>query len=771
MGEIEGVKINPDEDFYNKDNQDSQLDARLYMVMSNQKALEQMLSLWENYIKIDQFEFKRGLTKFRDIFQCLKDIHRWGIQERLIETGLLEIWEEDLAAEPNRNVRFETELWFRGNDKQRARRVEQIASLIGKMKGRVVSQTTIVEICYHAILGELPAARVRDIINHPNTELTMCDSVMFFRPVGEMNIGTVPSAEETEAAENVDNAMPSGDPVVALFDGLPLANHRLLEGRLIIDDPDDFEAEYAPSERVHGTSMASLITHGDLSDQSQPLNRPLYVRPIMKPVPSFNLPRRELMPEDCLPVDLIYRAVKRLFEAENGDEPVAPNIRVINLSIGDERRPFIRAMSPLARLLDWLSFKYGVLFIVSAGNHLSPIEFEPTLPAFESLSPDDLRQAVVKSLYGDARNRRLLSPAEAINPLTVGALHHDNAHDIPLSSAYKINPIHSLLPSPVSAFGSGYLRSIKPDLLYSGGKQCYQLPINANSSLKMLELRTQNMKPPGNKFASPSINAGVLDATAYGCGTSNATALMSRNANICYETLKQIFDERAPEQDFQKFAAPLLKAMLVHGCSWGDMGAKLNSILRSADDGTHAERLARNWIGYGTPDIQRALKCAEQRATLLGFGELTVEKAHIFHLPLPPSLGARQDYRRLVVTLAWLSPIVVQNQKYRATQLWFSVTGSSLAQTRIEACGGQGGWQTVQRGTVQHEIFEGDHAEPIRDGDCVEIKVNCRADAKKIKSPIPYGLFVSLEVAESLELSIYNEIMARVAQAIKIPRS
>jgi hypothetical protein len=352
MGEIEGVKTSPDEDFYDENNRNNELSVKLYMVFTNQRALEEMLSLWEKYKENRQVKFKRGLTKFRDVFLCLKDIHLWGIQERLLETGLLEAWEEDLAYDPNRNVRFETELWFRESAAHRNQVANQVSSLIGQMNGRIVSQAVIADICYHAILGELPAAGIRLIIENPNTDLTLCDSVMFFRPVGQMSIGTVPSTEETEAAGNVDSAMPSGEPVVALFDGMPLANHSLLAGRLIIDDPDNFQEEYAASERVHGTSMASLITHGDLSDQSTPLNRPLYVRPIMKPVQSVNPPRREALPEDCLQADLIHRAVKRLFEGEDGEQPVAPNVRVINLSIGDERRPFIRAMSPLARLLD-----------------------------------------------------------------------------------------------------------------------------------------------------------------------------------------------------------------------------------------------------------------------------------------------------------------------------------------------------------------------------------------------------------------------------------
>jgi hypothetical protein len=74
-------------------------------------------------------------------------------------------------------------------------------------------------------------------------------------------------------------------PVVALLDGVPLSNHEALRGRLIIDDPDEFDSLYrSPQEHMHGTAMASLILHGDLNNPEEgSLFRPLYVRPVMAP--------------------------------------------------------------------------------------------------------------------------------------------------------------------------------------------------------------------------------------------------------------------------------------------------------------------------------------------------------------------------------------------------------------------------------------------------------------------------------------------------------
>jgi len=96
----------------------------------------------------------------------------------------------------------------------------------------------------------------------------------------------------------------------------------------------------------------------------------------------------EHTPDDVLLIDLMHRAVRRICEGEAGAGAVAPTVRVINISIGDETRPFDRVVSPWARLLDWLSFKYGVLFIVSAGNIVAPLRLAAAQGAIGGMAPE-----------------------------------------------------------------------------------------------------------------------------------------------------------------------------------------------------------------------------------------------------------------------------------------------------------------------------------------------------------------------------------------------
>lgn len=759
MAELETDEITPDEDFYDEQNADKELSGRLYLVMTNRRALDEMLSLWQRFQADPNMAFERGLTKFRDVFLCLKDIRRWSVQDRIEETGVLDTWQEYLEHDGNRAIRFEVELWFRGADNKRQESQGQVQTLIRELGGSVIDYCIIPDIAYHALLAEIPVNAAQQIIDHPEVDLIKCDSVMFFRPVGQMATWKTPIEGEPSDQDIGESELPTGTPIVAILDGLPLANHGLLQDRLIIDDPDDYASAYTVADRMHGTAMASLVCRGDLDDDSTPLARPVYVRPIMKPITWIDSPRPEQIPDDVLVVDQIHRAVRRMFEGEGTTDPAMPTIRIINFSLGDPCRQFNQVLSPLARLLDWLSVKYGVLFIVSAGNHPKDIETGMSRNEFDALRKTEKEAQVVKALYADARHRKLLSPGESINGLTVGALHHDSA--MGARTDYALNLFESLLPSPISPFGSGYRRAVKPDLLFNGGRVLYTEPPGSTSDAIF---KARHMRiAPGNKVASPSAIAGDLNKVAYCCGTSNAAALISRMTAFCHDALLEVFEEQAPDIELRQYLAPLLKSMVIHGCSWGEIENRLRAILQTPTNGRQIRSLISRWMGYGVPDGNRVLSCTEQRATLLGFGQLGDEQAHLFSLPLPTSLGARREWRRLTVTLAWMSPVAAITQRYRSAGLWFEVDGDAIATSREEV-----DTKASRRGTVQHEVFEGDRAVAITDDANLTIKVNCQKDAAKIQQPVAYGLAVTLEVAEGIDIAIYEEIRTRIASAVEI---
>jgi len=74
----------------------------------------------------------------------------------------------------------------------------------------------------------------------------------------------------------------------------------------------------------------------------------------------------------------------------------------------------------------------------------------------------------------------------------------------------------------------------------------------------------------------------------------------------------------------------------------------------------------------------------------------------------------------------------------------------------------------TQRGTVQHEVLEGEQATAFLDGQTMSVQVNCRAQSGHLDELIPYALAVTLEVAEGTAIPIYEEIRARLRVGVQV---
>ena len=781
LGEFERTGILPDEDFQDEDNSQKHLNGQLFLVMSDQRALRELQGLFDSWKVNSESKFRRGLAPLKHAFEHLQTIRPWSADDRIRETGIFESWQLDMQDGPDRLVPFAAELWFRNNEHRRQRVEEHVREIIVQgLGGEVVQQCVIPEISYHAVLGRIPAYHVSEIIARREVRLLQCEDMMYLRPVGHC---TVPgpsedSAETKTSREDKRSDLPHDDPVVALFDGLPLTGHHLLDGRLVVDDPDGYESGYQARDRVHGTAMASLVCHGELDEEGWTLSRPVYIRPILQPRRGFDGQAEESIPENVLPVDLVHRSVRRLYENEGDELPAAPSVRVINLSVCDRSRPFVREMSSWARLLDWLAWKYNILFIVSAGNHENDIILNVPRIDLRRLAPEARREAVVKAIDADTRNRRLLSPAETLNGLTIGADHADAS--TPVTNHNLFDPYEQIrpttaptlwspaptpppptstkLPSTFSAHGPGYRRSIKPDVCFPGGRQFLSERLGHNHTNVVLQ--TPNYASlPGQCVATPGTQ-GQLDRTQYTRGTSNAAALASRGAGFIHDVIEQMRTQPGVDLPPQ-YDAVLIKALLVHGADWSDNRLLYESILKNHQNTRIFAEYVTRFLGYGSADIAKVVSCTEQRVTVLGFGELNDAEGNEFAFPIPPSLSARGERRRLTITLAWFTPINSRHQNYRIAHLWFD-PANNLAPKRICA-----DHRAVQRGTVQHEVMEGNKVVLFDDGDVIRIKVNCRADAGDITEPVRYGLAVTLEIAESVNIPLYQEVRERLA--VRIP--
>ena len=334
----------------------------------------------------------------------------------------------------------------------------------------------------------------------------------------------------------------------------------------------------------------------------------------------------EETPDDRLLVDVIYRAVRRIKEAD-GDQPAsAPSVLVVNVSLGDPRRPFAGQMSPWARLLDYLAYRYHILFVVSAGNIKEPL----TLPQFqgwrefESATPEQRQAALISAISASKSMRTLFSPAEAMNVITVGSAHRDAV--LARNPAMAVDPFAcASLPNISSALGLGFKRVIKPDILADGGREYVRLR-GTNPHLHVAPVRVTG-RAFGLLAACPDPNGADLSATALTWGSSAATALATRAAHLVFDSLMDIDGGSYLTDAPASHHALILKCLLVHGASWGSAGEILDGIVEG-DGAEHKHNITR-FLGYGLLEPSRITACTANRATLVGWGEVVSGQAVI----------------------------------------------------------------------------------------------------------------------------------------------
>ena len=769
LAEMDLEDADPADGFADSEDSTKQLSRRLYAVMTNQQAMQSLLGLWSNWCSNPNDRAKRGFGPFKEIFQHLKDVRHWNVQDRLAETRVVEYWQERLDGRDD-PVRFEVELWFRGNDRRRGDAFAQLTNLIQQAGGQCLREAAIESILYHGVLAEMPAAALRatieTILQGGSTQWLRCEDVMFFRPFAQA-VFPSPSkdAQPTELRRQIaDSPKPAGEPVVAVFDGLPLEHHIALDDRLRIDDPDSISDHYQPGQQEHGTAMASLIAHGDLNEDRPPLPRPVYVRPIL--VPSVNINNRifEQTPADQLLVDLIHRCIIRLKE---GDDAVGREVRIVNLSIGNAFQPFDRELSPLARLLDWLAWKYKLLFLVSVGNQQQNLALDVSPADFLQLGDDDAVRTTIQAMRDEQVFRRQYSPAEAVNVVTIGATHADSS--TPIVGDRRLDLLRGArLPSPISTVSSGYQRSVKPEVFLPGGRQLYHEPLVPKNGKWEYSIAA-GINPPGQRVAAPGIRPMELDRTVHTGGTSNATALATRCAALAYERLIALLQEQPGITLDEDNIAVMLKGILVHAASWGAAGEHLDRIFPMSATGRRQKmqerlqhsRFKARLLGFGEIEPARCLFCTDQRVTLLGWGRIADGAGHVFNIPLPPALSATRIKRRLTATLAWLTPINPRHRDYRSAYLWYDVPEEEFGVQKRDLDA-----DTARRGTVEHRAFEGNKGRSFNDD--LTIKVNCTANAGPLTDEVPYALAVTLEIAEPTDIAIYDEVRSKIRPRVEI---
>jgi hypothetical protein len=379
---------------------------------------------------------------------------------------------------------------------------------------------------------------------------------------------------------------------------------------------------------------------------------------------------------------------------------------------------------------------------------------------FERATPEQRERAVLKSLNNAKHERTILSPAEALNVLTIGARHHDNVANRPLAFNV-VDPLQDdTLPNITSGLGLGYRRMIKPELYVSGGREYVRMNATGDS---LTVVPSQPRRLYGLSSAAPDpLGQGRLDQVALIAGTSPATALATRFSAQIFESLMDRDGGSLLADIDPLYYAVVVKALLLHSARWSGNDNLLKEICGPDDRRRHVERAdnSARFIGYGIPNIATVIECSENRATLVGYGTLQTDSAHSYLIPLPQCLERVTDPRSLSITLAWSSPIRPGHQNYRCIKM------EAAPEAPMQVMGVQRGRSqpadpSVKRGSVFHEHFEGDSAVAFLSDGHLALRVWCKEDAGATDGAmVRYGIAVTIEAGAALP--IYQEIQQRL---------
>ncbi len=740
---IQGLEF-IDEEEIEGDEQDTE--PTIYLLVPDAQALNDIASLWRRWSQNENLG--TGFAPWRDVFATLRDIRPWGPQDRVQANERDIIAEEIAAMADDEPIRLEIELVFRMADVRANEAEADLNSSIVAAGGRVISRCRIADIGYHAILAELPAPSVRSIIDMSPVSIAGLDLVMHIRPQSMATRIEIGEADDTALEEGLAVDRP---PILALLDGVPVAQHTLLAGSLVVDDQFGLEPLTQVADRHHGTAMASLIMYGDRNKMEQRIGRRIHMVPV--------LGSNDRFPDDRLIIDMIYQAV---FAMRDGDEPSAPEILIINLSLGNARKPFQGRMSAWARLIDRLSYRFGILFIVSAGNHTEPFD----VPGFANFSQfEDATEA--QRAYGTMSaigqliaERRILSPAESVNGVTVGAANVDAVSRTDRMATRSIDPFQHLTTSnPSSALGPGFAKGVKPDILMSGARE----HMSFVASGAALSIRPSGpARAHGLKVAAPPRD-GRESVEGFTNGTSAAAALASRTCHQIHDALELAYGDIFRLLGHAQ-RATLLKALLVHTATWPQAASELiKQVLGPTDNRQHIRQKdnIRRFLGYGFVDAEAAVACTEDRATFWASGILPREQAVIIQVPIPICVNGQARPHALQATLAWFTPVLTGRQSYRAVRLKL-IEPDEMSSLRVDATKSQPDKNQGRRGTVFSRRWDGKKAPIIGENHFVTFTVQRDPDQGiVIDEPIPFGLAVTFTMPGITQ--IYEEVRARLA--------
>jgi hypothetical protein len=414
----------------------------------------------------------------------------------------------------------------------------------------------------------------------------------------------------------------------------------------------------------------------------------------------------------------------------------------------------MRNMSAWAASIDWLSWKYDVLFFQSAGN----------LPHRSSALPfrfgilDHLDSGHDYPGYLLRGSSRISSPSESLQAITVGSVSHVQHGDEDISSIAGVDRC-----SAFSTTGLGVWDSIKPDVVEYGG-----------------DYAVDGATPP-------SIHTPAEICPELVRSTMHGGPLVSKDCvGTSFAAPKVTAIGAALQSMFPDEPTLLYRALIVNSAQWPDWAERTSKKLN-----------AIRQLGYGIPDVLRATENTPHRITLITTGERWVKgkEAQIYQVPIPIELRspAGEFNVRIDVTLSYAAkPRRTRRSSKQYLSTWVDWRSSHLGES-MESFSNRvikGGDRSLEDGAgiIPWKIREQDdwgEIEGVRRGNgtlqkdwaivkshelpadfCIAVIGHIGWD-KDPDAVAKYSLAVSFEAIDE-DLELYTEIASAVQSVIPI---
>ena len=517
-------------------------------------------------------------------------------------------------------VRLEVHCWCPEDEAEAQRRSREVSAAISSAGGAVLSASVRSVAGWSAICCDLPVGAVDDLIGTHR--------------VSWIDLMPRPSLELPQLLHATSDSLPTvvgpavDAPILAVVDSGIRSAHPLLAPAVVGVEMVGQGLGDGGDESGHGTLVASIGLYGSLDDvlaaggAAYPAGRLLSVRV---------LDRDNRFPDDRAWPELLLEAMTLAADA---------GARVINLSLGDSRRPYTSPRPTAVRAIvdQFVRGHPNLVVVTSTGN------FPPAQHDVARLTSGDYIQDLLES-----PDSGILDPGTAALALTVGGtgipLHQGVAG---AASAEKVVAGGPGLPAPYTRVGPGPMGAIKPELTAASGSVVVDTLLGRPVNDKLGQVVGAGGSQPDRLLAADQ-------------GTSYAAPLVSHAA------LRIL--SRYPLLNGNSTRALLL--------------AGADELTPYLEGGATARRDERRLTGFGRVSADRAEASDDHRVVLLSETTIRLDQVHFYSIPIPTSFRRPGGQINLAVALAFDPPVRVTRLDYLASKMGFQVFhGPSVDQVR-----------------------------------------------------------------------------------------